>query len=142
MIGEEEEEEEEEEGGENVFLGMATYKKEKVKMESILRVCTEILGNTKLSLNSFYWDLKRTLADIDCKVELCITDTDSVLYKVTKVTCNGSNRLEKEVMEKLFLAASIVQQQFSPRFRAIRYQSKKELLRFGFVVDPPRIDSY
>ena len=37
-------------------------------------------------LNSFYWDLKRALAEIGCKVELYLTNTDSVLYQVTKVT--------------------------------------------------------
>ena len=51
------------EGVVNFFLGMAAYRIEKVKMASILSACTEIF----VSWNSFYWDLKLTLAEIDCR---------------------------------------------------------------------------
>ena len=54
------EEEEDEEGTQdnNVFIGFAIYRKELVRMASILSACTEVLGNAKKSLNDFYWQVK------------------------------------------------------------------------------------
>ena len=68
-----------------------------------------------------------------------MTDTDSVLYQISKVTkyIHGSGRLEKEVMEKLFSANSSINSRLdSHNFH--NSDRKKELLRFGFEVVPPR----
>ena len=114
-------------------------------MASILSVCTDILGNAKLSLNSFYWDLKLTFAKIGCKVGLCMTDTDSVLHQLSKVTkyIHGSGHLEKELMEKHFSANSGINSLLhSHNFpnESTHYKSdhKNVLLRFGFEIVPPR----
>ena len=88
---------------------------------------------------------KLTLAEIGCKVSLCMTDADSVLQKISKVTkyIHGSERLEKEVMEKHFSANSRINSLLdSHNFHkaSTHYNSypKKELLIFGLEVVPPR----
>ena len=70
---------------------------------------------------------------------MCVTDIDSVLYKISKVTkyIHGSDCLENEVKEKHFSANSSINSRLdSHNFH--NSDHKKELLRFDFEVVPPR----
>ena len=132
-----------------VLLGLASYKKESIKMASILSICTEVLGNAKKSLNSFYWLLKGHLADIGCKVDLCMSDTDSVLYNVTKITKYplGADKLEQQILDKLLGATGMPHlfdtHNFAKSSQHYNNDHKKELLRFGFeIVSPKEIKKF